>query len=385
VLIVTGVGLLTGVQVLAARALGEGEPERAGGALRGGLSLAALAGALSLALLWSGGSALFSAFGIERELARAAGRVMNVLALSVPLHLVYIAAAFFLEAIQRPLPATWLMWIANALNLGLNLWLVPRHGALGSAYATLGARAFLALSLIAYAFLMADARRYGLGMGGARGRLGALLRVGAAAALSQAAEAGAFSGMTVLAGRLGERAVATYQILLNLLALVFMVSLGIASATSVLTAQAVGRGDTRAAKRAGYLGLVLNAAAMSAVAALVVVLRAPIGRAYTADLALASACAALFPLLSAILLPDGAQVVAAGALRALGDNWFPTGSHLLAYALVMPALGYLWSDRLGLGVAGLLWASLWASVLSAGVLIARLAWLARASPPASRA
>jgi MATE family multidrug resistance protein len=79
------------------------------------------------------------------------------------------------------------------------------------------------------------------------------------------------------------------------------------------------------------------------------------------------------------LLPDGAQVVAAGALRARGDNWFPTGSHLLAYAIIMPALGYLWSDRAGLGVPGLLWASLCASLVSAGVLVARLAWLAPAA------
>lgn len=377
VLLVTGVGLLTGVQVLAARALGEGATERAGGVLRAGILSAALAGVLSSALMWAAGDALFRAFGIERELAQAAAGVMNVLALSVPLHLVYVAAALFLEAIQRPLPATWLMWIANGLNLGLNLWLVPRHGAIGSAYATLGARGFLAVALIAYVFLMADAQRYGLRARAAQGQLAALLRIGAAAALSQAAEAGAFSGMTVLAGRLGERAVATYQIQLNLLAVVFMVSLGFASATSVLTSEATGRGDALAAQHAGYLGLSLNGALMLLLSALVVVLRAGISRAYTADPALAAACAALFPLLAAILAPDGAQVVAAGALRARGDNWFPTASHLLAYALVMPVLGYLWSERAGLGVAGLLWAGLAASVLSAGVLIARLSWLAR--------
>jgi MATE family multidrug resistance protein len=326
---------------------------------------------------------LFIWFGIAPELAQPAARVMNVLALSVPLHLLYVAAAFFFEAIQRPLPATWLMWIANLINLLLNLWLVPRHGALGSAYATLGARCFLAASLIGYACLMSDAVRYGVRARGASIGYGALLRVGAAAALSQAAEAGAFSGMTVLAGRIGERAVGTYQILLNLLAVVFMISLGVASATSVLTAEAVGHGDVRRATRAGYGGLALNALSMLLIAALVVALREPIARAYTADTALAASCAVLFPLLATILLPDGGQVVVAGALRARGDNWFPTVSHLVAYALVMPTLGFLWSDRAQLGVAGLLWASLSASVLSAAVLVARHAWLAR-SPAAVR-
>lgn len=383
VMIVTGVGLLSGVQVLAAQAVGAGEHARAGSALRRGLCVAAVAGALSALAMWSLGTELFTALGIAPELARPAARVMNVLALSVPLHLLYIAAAFFFEAIQRPLPATWLMWGANAVNLALNLWLVPRHGALGSAYATLGARGFLAVSLIGYALLMSDARRYGTRSPSAPIGYRALLRVGIAAALSQAAEAGAFSGMTVLAGRIGEDAVATYQILLNLLAVVFMVSLGVASATSVLTAEAVGRGDLRAASRAGYLGLALDALAMLVLAALVAVLREPISHAYTADPALAATCAALFPLLATILLPDGGQVVVAGALRARADNWFPTASHLVAYALVMPTLGFLWADRAQLGVAGLLWASLSASVLSVAILLARHAWLARTKHAAS--
>jgi MATE family multidrug resistance protein len=380
VMIVTGVGLLSGVQVLAAQAVGAGEYARAGSALRRGLMLGVLAGALSTLGLWSAGAELFTTLGIAPELAQRSARVMNVLALSVPLHLAYIAATFFFEAIQRPAIATALMWIANVCNLLLNLWLVPRHGALGSAYATLGARAFLAAGLIAYALFMSDAPRYGTRSGKARVRYGALLRVGGAAALSQAAEAGAFSGMTVLAGRLGERAVATYQILLNLLAVVFMVSLGVASATSVLTAEAVGRADARAATRAGYLGLKLDALTMLVLALSVAALRAPIGELYTADRALASACAALFPLLATVLIPDGAQAVLAGALRARGDNWFPTASHLFAYALVMPALGFAWCDRARLGVSGLLWASLSASVLSAGVLLARHAWLARGQP-----
>jgi MATE family multidrug resistance protein len=377
VMIVTGIGLLTGVQVLAARAIGEQKPEQAGAALRRGWIAGALAGCLATLFMWGAGERLFSAFGIAPELALPATRVMNLLALSVPLHLVYTASAFFFEAIQRPLPSTWAMWISNGVNLALNLWLVPRHGALGSAYATLGARGFLALSLAAYAFLMPDAAHYGMRSKSATPGYAALLRVGAAAALSQAAEAGAFSGMTIIAGRLGEQAVASYQILLNLLAVIFMVSLGVATGTSVLTAEAVGRAEPAAAARASYVGLVINTLLMLTFGLLAIAFRGPLSRAYTADIALAGSCAALFPLLAVIVLPDGAQVVASAGLRAQGDNWFPTGSHLLAYALVMPVLGFVWAELAALGVAGLLWASLVASILSAAVLIARLYLLAR--------
>jgi MATE family multidrug resistance protein len=63
--------------------------------------------------------------------------------------------------------------------------------------------------------------------------------------------------------------------------------------------------------------------------------------------------------------------VAASGLRARGDNWFPTFSHIAAYAVVMPVLGYWLAEHEGMGVAGLLFAIFWASVLSAAVLLVR--------------
>jgi MATE family multidrug resistance protein len=78
-----------------------------------------------------------------------------------------------------------------------------------------------------------------------------------------------------------------------------------------------------------------------------------------------------------VLFPDGGQVVAAQALRARGDNWFPTASHVLAYVLVMPPLALWLAEHHGQGVAGLMQAILWASVLSYGVLVARFWHLGR--------
>jgi MATE family multidrug resistance protein len=102
-----------------------------------------------------------------------------------------------------------------------------------------------------------------------------------------------------------------------------------------------------------------------------------IGRLYTADLALATLLASLMWIASIVLHPDGAQVVIASALRARGDNWFPTFSHVLAYAVVMPLLGFWLAEHQGMGVEGLLFAIFWSSVLSAGVLITRWWVLAR--------
>ncbi len=377
VLMVTGIGLLNGVQVYTARVMGEGRPELALSVWRRGMVIAVASGLACCAVAAALGEQIYTVFGIAPELARPAARVMRVLLLSVPFHLAYVASAFFLEAIQRPMASTTIMWGANGANLVLNLVLVPHFGAVGSAWATVGARGALALALIAWIWRMPEAARLD-GHSDAPGpSYGELLRVGLAAALSQAAEAGAFSGMTMLAGRLGERAVAGYQIVLNFTAVVFMLSLGVASATAVLTSEAEGRRAYQQASRASFMGLGLNTTLMVAITLLVALFPALLARAYTADAELAPMLTGLFPLTALALSPDGAQTVAASALRARNDNWFPTVSHLLAYALVMPVLGYWFAETLGRGVLGLVWAVILSSLLSAAVLCFRLVQLAR--------
>jgi MATE family multidrug resistance protein len=264
------------------------------------------------------------------------------------------------------------MWLANGVNLGLNLLWAPEHGAVGSAWATFGARVFLAGALLACIWFLRERDHYGVRDMKAIGpSYGALLAVGLAAAVSQAVEAGAFSAMTVIAGRLGADVVAAYQILLNLMAFVFMVALGLAAATAVLVSEAIGRKAAADAARAGWTGLWLNTVAMLIMAVLIVVFAAPIGRVYTADATLAALIASLTWVAALALAPDGGQVVASSALRARGDNWFPTFSHVFAYAVVMPPLGYWLAEHMGMGVAGLMFAIFWASVASASVLIAR--------------
>jgi len=380
VLLVTGIGLLTGVQVLAARALGAGTPELAGGAWRRGMVVSAVAGAVAMLSVWLLQERMFTAFGIAEELAVPSAKVATVLAFSVPLHFFYVATAFFLESIQRPMASTIVMWVANAVNLVLNLVLVPKFGAVGSACATLGARVCLAGVLWIWVLRLDEARTYGVGRPATGPSYRALLGVGVAAAISQAAEAGAFSGMMLIAGRLGADAVAAYQILLNLLAVVFMLSLGLSTATAVLTSEAVGRREPASATRASFVGLQLNTAFMLLAGLLVYTFAPQIGRAYTADLSLVAVVAGLLWLTALIMPPDGGQVVAAAALRARGDNWFPTASHLLAYAVVMPTLALWFAEHRARGVAGLMLAIFWASVLSCSVLCVRL-WVLRKTLP----
>ena len=388
VMLVTGLGLLTGVQVLGARAVGAGTPQEAGAVWRRGMAFGGAIGIVFAAFLFLFSDRLLHASGIAPELASASARVTQVLAISLPFQFAQLASSSFLEAIKRPAASAIVVWAANGLNLALNLWLVPRFGAVGAAYATIGGRFFMAAVLAAWILFSVHGRAHGAreparGMGGYR----ALLDVGVASGVSQLAEAGAFSLMTVLAARISADAVAAYQVLLNILAVVFMIALGFSAAGAVLVSEAIGRGDHARAARAGWMALWLNTISMGVCAIVILIGASAIAHAFTSDERLAALIAGLAPLCALIIFPDGGQTVMAQTLRGRGDNWFPSASHILAYICVMPPLAYYLGEVLKRGVAGLMEAITIASLLSVAVLMARFAFLARQTPstqPSSR-
>ena len=71
--------------------------------------------------------------------------------------------------------------------------------------------------------------------------------------------------------------------------------------------------------------------------------------------------------------------VAAQALRARGDVWVPTVTHLTSYMVVMAPLAWFLAIPLKHGVNGMVWAVIIASVISCGLLLARFWALSRRS------
>ena len=385
VLLTSGVGLLLGVQVLTAQAVGEGRPQLAGAILRRGVVYALQIGIGAAVLLYALGPAFMDALRLEPDLAAGASRALKVFALSLPPYLVSVACAFFLEALGRPVPGMVIMWAANALNLALNLLLVPGvfglepMGAVGSAWATFGARVGLMALSLAYIARMPEARGLGVFARPQRDRKaeGEQRRIGYAAGASYAIEVGAFAGMNVVAGWLGGLAVAAYAVVLNITAVIFMAPLGLASATAVLVGRAYGARRRDEVVRAGLLGFAVCTVLTGAVALVVWPSARVLTSAYTTDPELVRLAAGALALCTVFFVVDGLQVVAAQALRARGDVWLPTAMHLVSYGAIMIPLGWWLAHPGGLGLHGIIWGIIVASFVSAGLLLGRFAWLAR--------
>ena len=132
-----------------------------------------------------------------------------------------------------------------------------------------------------------------------------------------------------------------------------------------------GAGDGAGVRRGGALGLGLVAAVTLVICAIVWIGADVIAGAYTRDPAVVALAAGALLLSCLFFVADGLQVVAAQALRAAGDVWLPTALHLISYAVVMLPLGWLFALPMGLGVNGIVWAIIVASLVSAGLLGAR--------------
>ena len=386
IIVVTAVGLLFGVQVMTARMLGEGRREEVGAVLRRGLAYALQLGvAACIALIFVGPWAL-QQINLEAGLAEGAGPALIVLALSMPAYLVSVAAQFFLEALGRPKPGMVAMWVANGVNLALNLLLVPDllglgvDGATASCWATFWARAALAVFLVVYIVRLPEARALGVfnrprpDPAAAREQR----KIGYGGGSSYFIEVAAFAAMTFFAGQLGANETAAWAIVLNVSAIVFMVPMGLSSATAVLVGRAHGAGDGRGVLRAGLVGVGVVTALTLMVALIVWPTAYVMAGAYSRDPALLAIAAPALVLATLFFVADGIQVVAAQANRAAGDVWWPTIMHFVAYSLIMMPLGWWFAHEIG--VNGLVWAVIIASLVSSVLLTGRFVRVARRLP-----
>ena len=384
VVVTACVGLLSGVQVMTSRAVGEGRRHLAGAVLRRGLVYAVMIGGASTVLLALLGPAFLHAMGLGRDLADGASRVLLLFSLSLAPYAVSVAATVWLEALSRPSPVMVMMWIANVVNLVIDLILVPGGlgmpalGALGGACATLGARTALTIALLIYIALMPDARTLGVFDKPAADRDAEAeqRRIGYGAGASGFFEVAAFSGMNIIAGWINPLTVAAYAIVLNVAAIVFMVPLGLSTATSVMVGSAYGARNLAAVNRAAALGLAVCAAFGLVVALAIWPTASVIAAGYTTNRPVIAMATGGLLLACLFFIPDFLQVVAAQSLRARGEVWLPTATHLASYTLVMTPLAWFLAIPLHMGLAGIIWAIIIASALSAGLLLARF-WTLR--------
>lgn len=369
---VLGMGTVMGMDSLVPQAVGANEKSRARQLLWAGMRVGVLIG-VPLTVVAGLSPLLLPLAGVDPALTdEAVEYVMWRLPAFIPF-MVYQAMRSYLQAYNVTRPIIVTMVVGNIVNViadvlliygddGLAALHLPRVGlpALGVTGAAL---ATSIVSVLITAVLLVSVRGLHREQGptsikpGERvtGLARTIFNKGFPVGLQLVAEVGIFALTAVLAGRLGKTPAAAHQVAIMLASFTFSLVVGIGAATSVRVGQAVGAGDTPAARRAGVIGLWFGCACMSIAGVCFVVMPGFLAKMFTNDVSVVTAAIPLLLVAAVFQLSDGIQAVAAGALRGAGDTKSPLIANVAGhYAIGLPvsitlAFGY------DMGATGLWW------------------------------
>lgn len=384
-LLVLGIGLMAATTILSAQAVGARRQHEVGAIWRTAL-LIGLALGLAEGVVMGFGVEILEALGQEPALAEPAGYALSMLAWGMPGMFLFLATTNFLEGTGRPQVGMVITLTANAVKPFLNWLLIEGHWgfpAMGAAGATLSTTIVRWLMFGAALFyvlvLMRDRAAYGVRLsGGFPIKIAKLqLRLGLPLALSIGIQTAALAYVQTMAGWVGATAAAAYTICNNVIGIVFMLSIGIATATGVRSAQAIGRGDRAGRAVAGWVGLGMVLSLQVVTGSLIAIFREPLASLYSSDPLVVPVVIGSLLLVSVMVVLDGAHNVMQGALRAGGDVIRPLLIYLVAYWAISVPLSYLLGYDAGWGTDGLLLGNLVGYLLAAIALAWRFRIVAR--------
>lgn len=369
-------GVLVSTAALVAQAKGARNPRGVRRTVRQGLWAAVAVSLPAMALLWQTEPILLL-LAQDPTNAAPAGVYVRAALWGFLGSMGFVVLRCFVSALSRPAAAMVVMLVCVALNVLFNYALIygrlgfPRLELLGAGIASSLVNTLMFLGLLAFVLRDRRLRRYHILARFWRPdwtRLRAIFRVGLPIGAAILTESGLFAMSKILVGWISTEALAAHAVAIQCATVSFMVPLGLGQAGTVRVGLALGRGDRAGVGRAGWTALALGSAFMLAMAT--VFWTQPeslVGLFLDLD---APETAVVLPLAVAFLgvaglfqLFDGAQVVAAHALRGLNDTRVPmlwaafgywglglSGACLLAFPLGFGGIGVWYGLAIGLAV-----------------------------------
>ncbi len=369
-------GILMALQPTVAQLDGAGLQRRAGEMLRQGFWIAA-----ALAVPYSGilvhSESILRFMAIDPAIVPTAVDYLDAMAWGAPAMCLVFLLRFFSEGTGHTRPTMYIGLIGIIVNVPLN-WILmfgnlgaPALGAKGCGYATAIVIWLQVAALVTYIrwhHHFRDFRPFGRWDWPRIKVILHLLRVGLPIAITIFVEGSLFVAAALLIGRLGPIPAAGHLVAVNFAALLFMIPLGLASAITTRTGNAIGRGDPEGARYAGMIGMVIVLGTQTISAAIMVLAPGLVVGLYTNDPAIAAVAVTLLFYAAIFQFPDGIQVCAAGALRGYKDTIVPAFYNVISYWLIGLWLGYHLTFERQMGPAGM-WIGMIAGLTSGAILL----------------
>ena len=312
-------------------------------------------------------------FGQEPPVAEAAGPYLMIIISSIFPALIFQTFRQYSEGLSDTFKPMVVSVVANLVNVGLNYLLIfgkfgfPELGLNGAGYATLISRIVMAVFMI----LLIREKFQGFAFHFDKARMKQVIKLGIPSGMQYIFEVGAFATAAIMVGWLGAKELAAHQIALNLAAITYMASTGIAAASTIRVGNQLGLKDVKTLRGAGYSCFVLVAAFMAFCGLTFIVFRDFLPSLYIDDEEVRAMAASLLIIAAGFQVSDGAQAVGLGVLRGLTDVKIPTLVTFISFFILSIPGGYFLGFTLDMGVHGVWYA------LSGGLTIAAMLHLIR--------
>jgi multidrug resistance protein, MATE family len=281
---------------------------------------------------------------VPLQLQGEVSRYLTVLALALPPALLFRMYSTLNQSLGKPLLVTWLQGLSLLVKVPLTIWFafgglgLPAQGAVGCAWATvvvnylfLGCALWLLRTRPLY-------RPYAIWRPMERPdwqAIGHFARLGVPGGLAVMVEVTSFTLMALFIARQGTVASAAHQVAANLAAVLYMVPLSIAIATSARVSYWLGAGDASRARLAIRKGFQLGLLMALALATGMALGRGSIAAIYSRSPEVVALAAGLLAWLAVYHLGDAAQVLCVFVLRCYRVAVAP----LVAYCVLLWGVG----------------------------------------------
>ncbi len=299
------------------------------------------------------------------------GQSREVVQLAIPYYLIHVSSLIplllffsikqFFEGIGNTKIAMIITIIANLVNIGFNYllifgnWGFPALGLNGAGFSSLIARSLMPIIFIGMIMkkpalnkYFHEARKSVL----ERSKLKQIIFIGLPVGLQLVIEILAFSFGAIMLGWISKESLAGHQVAIGMASMTYLISFGMASATTIRVSHAYGAHSGNDLKHTIFASLHIVMTFMSLMGILFVLLRNHLPMLFTSDPAVIKVAASLLVVGAFFQIFDGMQVVLLGALRGMADVRIPMFMAFFSYIVVSLPVSYLFAFILDIGSSG---------------------------------
>lgn len=351
-------GVMRGVKVRAAHALGAGTPAHALRYAQAGVLLGFGAGVL----VWVWGrdvTWVLRIVGVDATLWAPARDFLAARTALAPATCALSALVQWRQGVGDSRTPMRVTLVGNVVN-GVLAWCLlyghagmPRLGVAGAGYATAVAELLSALTL--GAMLVREtlsARGSVAAVPSLREAARAVLSLGLPTGLQFGVETAAFATFTLILGGIGPAELAAHQVALATLRVSFLPGIAVGEAASVLVGKALGRHDLAEADRVLRAALTVAVGFMALCGVGFAFGGRLVGSAFASDPGIVARVQMLLRVAAVFQVLDGVNIVLRGALRGAKDVRAVAAMGIAIVWLCVPGAAWLLGRQMGLGVLG---------------------------------